>query len=93
MNNYNPYSSIFKDERIQFIEESFVGRNHIVKVQLIIKEVNICPNCGSTEVIAYGSKTRNIKMSILTDFDSTIIMHIIDYIVKPVVSSLWILLI
>lgn len=74
MNNYNPYSSIFKDERIQFIEESFVGRNHIEKVQLIIKEVNICPNCGSTEVIAYGSKTRNIKMSILTDFDSTIIM-------------------
>lgn len=74
MNNYNPYSFIFKDERIKFIEESFIGRNHIVKVQLIIKEVNLCPSCGSTEVIAFGSKTRNIKMSILSDFDSTIIM-------------------
>lgn len=74
MNNYKPYSSIFKDERIEFTDESFIGRNHIVQANLKMKEVNICPACSSTNVISFGCKTRNIKMSILSDYNSTVIL-------------------
>ena len=42
MKNYNPYSFILTEERIEITEEIFQGRTHILKGILHPKEVNIC---------------------------------------------------
>ena len=73
-NKVNQYSYIINDERIEITEEIFHGDNHILKGILHPKEINICKNCGSTHVISFGRKVRNIKLDILSDLDTTLIL-------------------
>lgn len=74
MQNNNPYSFIITDNRIEITEEIFQGRTHILKGILHPKEVNICKQCGSTNLISFGKKIRNIKLDILSDADTTLIL-------------------
>ena len=75
MNNVvNNYSFIIQEERLEIIEEIFHGKTHILKGILHPKEINICKCCTSTHVISFGKKVKNIKLDILSDVDTTLIL-------------------
>ena len=61
---YNPLLETLKDEgenRIRMDAEFSSINEYRVEMALIPKDINICPSCGSTNVIKFGKKGYSFK--------------------------------
>ncbi len=63
------------DNRIILNEQVTDTNNCYIDITLVPKDITICPNCSSTNVIKYGKKDRVIKDDYLANRPTFITIH------------------
>lgn len=71
---YNPYYDDLKDERLEITEERLIDDIKFINGYLHPKETNICPICGSKNVISYGKRKRTIKCDLFAHYKSNLLL-------------------